>query len=392
MNDKSLSTSGKAFQKFISHITQQLTRPKTKLSRQLLCGVLFSNNLILTNIAAKVHCLGRLTAIAKRLRRQLADGKSYIKQLWYNYLSLLRRRLDADSLFILDLSDLAKPYAMKMENLAVVHDGVQACLVTESGCMQLYCLDNVRIIWPALLWPYSLEAQGQLSQNAQILKILSLLAQHFGEGFGIYVFDRGFDSSNLIEPCLASKRHFIIRQRGDRTAVLENGVHMLLRDLVEHLFAASGNWLVYKKLHLPALDKPLYVVAYRTLGSDQPIILLTALVVESSCLALQIRNRFTRRWDCETSIEFLKSKIGIERFAVRRYKSIQRLIFLAGLALGFLSFLQSRCKDIRQRINDKLGYSRELKGFWFYRLLISLHDALSSRAAMSLSAWCRPPP
>ena len=174
--------------------------------------------------------------------------------------------------------------------------------------------------------------------------------------------------------------------------VLDNGVHIILRDLVEHLFAQSVSWLVHRKLYLPDGQKPLYVVAYRTRGYNEPVILLTDMVSETFDLALQIRNRFVQRWDCETSIEFLKSKIGLEKFAVRRYKSIQRLVFLASLAMGFLSFLQSRCKDIHQRINDKLRYSREPKGFWFYRLVIALRDALSSRAAMSLSAWCRPPP
>ena len=147
MNDNIISTSGKAFQKFTSRLTQQLTKPKTKFIRQLLCGVLFSNNLILTNIASKVPCLGRLTAIAKRFRRQLADSKSYLKQLWSNYPSLVRRRLDIDSLFIVDLSDLAKPYAKKMENLALVRDGDKGCLVTGYWCMEVYCLDRDGIIW-----------------------------------------------------------------------------------------------------------------------------------------------------------------------------------------------------------------------------------------------------
>jgi len=147
MNNNILSTGGRAFQKFTSHLTQQLTRPKAKFIRQLPCGVLFSNNLILTNIASKVPCLGRLTAIAKRFRRQLADGKSYLKQLWSNYPSLVRRRLDIDSLFIVDLSDLAKPYAKKMENLALVRDGDKGCLVTGYWCMEVYCLDRDGIIW-----------------------------------------------------------------------------------------------------------------------------------------------------------------------------------------------------------------------------------------------------
>jgi len=392
MNDNILSASGKTFHKFIAYLTDQLSKPKTKFVGQILCGVLFSENLILTNVASKVPHPGRLTAIAKRFRRHLADSISFLKPLWFNYLSLVRRRVDLDSLFIVDLSDIAKPYAKKMENLSLVRDGDKGCLVTGYWCMEVYCRDRGGIIWPVILWPYSLEAEDQLSENAQILKILSLLDEYFGEGFGIWVFDRGFDRINLIEPFLASKRHFIIRQRGDRTVVLDNSVHIILRDLVEHLFAQSGNWLVYKKLYLPDVKKPLYVVAYRKRGYEQPIILLTDMVAETPELALGVRNRYAKRWaGCETSVQFLKSKIGLERFAVRRYQSMQGLIFLAFLAMGFLSYLQSRCKDIGKRIEDKLRYCREPKSFWFYRLVIALRDGFSSRARMCLLSWCRPP-
>jgi len=244
MNDNILSASGRTFHKFIAYLTDQLSKPKTKFISQILCGVLFSENLILTNIASKVPQPSRLTAIAKRFRRQLADSQSFLKVVLFNYLCLARRRLDVDSLFIVDLSDIAKPYAKKMENIATVRDGDKGCLVTGYWCVEVYCRDKDGIIWPVILWPYSLEAEGQLSENAQILEILSLLDEHFGEGFGIYVCDRGFDRLNLIEPSLASTRHLSIRQSGDTIVVLDNGVHIIGRDLVEHLFAASRSWLV----------------------------------------------------------------------------------------------------------------------------------------------------
>jgi hypothetical protein len=391
MNDNILSTSGKAFQKFISHLTQTLTKPKAKFISQFLCGVLFSTDLILTHVASVVPQAVRLTAVAKRFRRHLSDKWELLRAVLFNYLSLVKRRLDTDSSFIVDLTDVAKPYAKKMENLACVRDGDKGTLVSGYWCFEAYALDKDGIIWPLLLWPYSLEAEGQLSENEQVLRLLSLLDEYFGEGFGIWVFDRGFDRVNLIEPFLGSKRHFIIRQRGDRTVVLANGVHIILRDLVEHLFAETGSWLVYTRLYLPSARKPLYVVAYQTPGYDEPVILLSDMVVENFELALRIRSRYAQRWDCETSIQFLKSRMHLERFAVRRYRSMQRLVFLASLAMGFLSFLQSRCKNIRQRINDRLRYCREPKGFWFYRLLIALNDAFCRRAAMSLSAWCKPP-
>jgi vacuolar-type H+-ATPase subunit D/Vma8 len=62
MNDNILSTSGKAFQKFISHLTEKLSKPKTKFITDLLCGILFASNLILTNIASKVpHLLKEIS-------------------------------------------------------------------------------------------------------------------------------------------------------------------------------------------------------------------------------------------------------------------------------------------------------------------------------------------
>ena len=93
MKNNILSTSGRTFHKFITYLTDQLSRPKTKFISQILCGVLFSENLILTNVASKVPYPGRLTAIAKRFRRNLADGTSFLKPLWFNYLRLVHRRI-----------------------------------------------------------------------------------------------------------------------------------------------------------------------------------------------------------------------------------------------------------------------------------------------------------
>ena len=161
MNDNILSSSGKVFQKFILHLTENLSKPKTKFITDLLCGILFSDNLILTHIASKVPNPSRLTAIAKRFRRQLAENQAFVKQLWFNYLDLASRRLDVDSLFIVDLSDLAKPYAKKMENLALVRDADKDRLVPGYWCVEVYGLDKQDITWPLILWPYSLEAEGQ---------------------------------------------------------------------------------------------------------------------------------------------------------------------------------------------------------------------------------------
>jgi hypothetical protein len=180
MNDNILSASGIAFKKFISRLTEKLSRPKTKFITDLLCGILFSNNLILTNIASKVPHTSRITAVAKRFRRQLADNKSMVSPMWFNYLAMAGRRLDIDSLFPVDLSDLAKPYARRLENIALVRDGDKGTLVTGYWCIEAYALDKDGILWPILLWPYSLRAEGVIYENQQGLKEIQLMVVYFG--------------------------------------------------------------------------------------------------------------------------------------------------------------------------------------------------------------------
>lgn len=75
MNNNILSTSGKAFQKFISNLTEKLPRPKAKFIRDLLCGIIFSDDLILTHIASKVPQSSSLTAIAKRFLCSVMETK-----------------------------------------------------------------------------------------------------------------------------------------------------------------------------------------------------------------------------------------------------------------------------------------------------------------------------
>jgi hypothetical protein len=208
MSTTILQTGGRVFQEFLASLTEHLSKPTSKFIRDLLCGILFSDDLVLTNLASKVPHNSTITAIAKHFRRYLASARFVLKAVLFAYLAIVRRRIDRDSLFIVDLTDIAKPYAKKMENIALVRDGDKHQLVKGYLCFEAYVLDKDKIIWPVLLWPYSLEAEGQLSENEQILRLLSLLDEYFGENFGVYVFDRGFDRVSLIEPFLASKTAF----------------------------------------------------------------------------------------------------------------------------------------------------------------------------------------
>jgi len=67
------------------------------------------------------------------------------------------------------------------------------------------------------------------------------------------------------------------------------------------------------------------------------LILLTTMVVENLEQAKQIIWYYKQRWACEEAGQFLKSRVGLERFRIRRYEAIRRLVILAMFAMGFLS-------------------------------------------------------
>jgi len=118
-------------------------------------------------------------------------------------------------------------------------------------------------------------------------------------------------------------------------SVLDNSVHIILSDLAEHLFGENPGLLGCRRVYLRPVNRPLYGVAYSKRGYHQPVIMLTDMRAENYDLALRTRNRYAKRWKYKTSVQFLKSKIGLEPFAIRKYTRVQCVIFLASLSRAF---------------------------------------------------------
>ena len=111
-------------------LTEGINKPAIKFTGELLCGLLFTPDLVVPHVAARVAFQGRPTAIAKRFRRQLGNWRWRVGDLWANHLKWLKRRLDIGRLIIVDLTDPAKPYATKMEYPAWVRGADEDRLVT----------------------------------------------------------------------------------------------------------------------------------------------------------------------------------------------------------------------------------------------------------------------
>jgi hypothetical protein len=114
--------------------------------------------------------------------------------------------VEANTVLCLDLSDVRKEYAEKMEYLdrvwdcseGEVHAGYWLLSVTGAG------VEGSEIA-PLFQKLFSVPAKGFESENAEVLGGVDGIRSHT-RGRGIWVIDRGGDRKKLLEPLLGGAR------------------------------------------------------------------------------------------------------------------------------------------------------------------------------------------
>jgi hypothetical protein len=116
-------------------------------------------------------------------------------------------RIGGRTLLVLDISDIAKPYARKMEYLARVRDGSTGDIADGYWLCQVIAVENED--------NYSQKAPDFQSENQEIKTAFSQVAAAC-DGRGVWVVDRGGDRGELYAPLLDGGQSFIIRNTGAR--------------------------------------------------------------------------------------------------------------------------------------------------------------------------------
>jgi len=364
---------------FMAPIIAKADKPRRKFLNQTVGAILLSGSLIVTEFARWIHddCSDIFYRL-KRLLNHLVSQHGDLTAVVNSYRQTAARHIQPDTPIIIDLTDLAKPRAKRMKYLAHVRDGSEHKLVPEYWCVEVYAHLKKKRILPLALDVFSIDDPAVGSQNLQIDRTTKSVNKVIN-GKGIWIADRGFDGLNSYETWFSLKCNFVVCQRGDRCVVMPNGVRIVERDLVEHLRRryAQANMptnIVFSKVHLPDNPKPLYLVASWLPGGEEPLILLTTMVVENYQQAKQIIWYYKQRWACEEAGQFLKSRVGIERFRIRRYEAIERLVILAMFAMGFLTWILLRNKQLTGRIFSYTSRFRKKTKFVCYRLLDGLQQ------------------
>jgi len=131
-----------------------------------------------------------------------------LPQVWLGF-------VQDDTPIILDLSDIAKPLAKKMDYPAIVRDGSTGVLVNGYWLVELYSSFSRKNPVPVLLEPFSHEEPSSPGQNPVVLAAVHKIFE-LTDKRGVLVIDRGFNGWVMFEYWLDNKYRFVARHVGKR--------------------------------------------------------------------------------------------------------------------------------------------------------------------------------
>jgi len=388
---------------FLKQIDKNLSLPDQKFLRDCTIGLLRAGSPIVCQIARhlpkqRTKFISRLDRLDEHLVKDStfdSDLKQVLPEVWLPFFG-------DDTPIILDLSDLAKPYAKKMDYLATVRDGSTGELVNGYWLLELYASVSRKNPIPILLEPFSHQEPYSPGQNPVVLDAVHKIFK-LTNNRGVLVVDRGFDAGVMFEDWLDNKNRFVARLVGKRHLLRFSGgfeqanngqwAPIQSRQLAEqipttHYFSKTvkrkGKTIFrlsqvgWVKVRLPDREEDLTMVVSRIAGEDTPLMLLTNLPVEDADDARRILRYYIRRWECEEAIRFLKSQVHLERIRTFRWSAICRLVLLAVVVMIYLCWLTEAHPAIGERL---ICFSQPLPDkaeFVLYRLLTGLTEVMNA--------------
>lgn len=335
--------------RFSGVLSERLPKVARRFVHEMLYGIQSRQTVRLSQISRALNEPIAVKKTEERLCRQLQrTGLGvYVRQ---QILSQAASRIKEDTLLVLDLSDIAKKYARKMEYLAGVRDGSEDKNANGYWLAQVIGVEQDRLdLTPLYSHLYSQDAPGFKSENDEILTAIDTVRAHTG-GRGTWVIDRGGDRGVLFDGLLTRRQKFIVRLVGSRH-LLVDGVPVECEQLAATVPVLHTERIVreedsrekiytvqlgYQPVKLPKHAEQLYLVVVHGFG-EKPLLLLTNRKVTGDRRMLcGIMYAYIRRWKVEDTLRFMKQSYNLEDIRILTYHRLQTMIVLVLAAMYFV--------------------------------------------------------
>ena len=337
--------------KFSGIISKDFPKAKRRLIKEILYGIQATKDVKLSNISRSLNEQQPLIKTEDRLSRNV-DDVDFTDGINHQICRLGASRVLDEMVIALDLGDIRKRFATKMQYLGGIYDGSQ----NEVGNGYWLCkcvaadIEHTRVI-PLYCEAYSQKARGFLSENAQFFKAIDAVSRHVGSR-GIWALDRGGDRDKLFDKFLTGEapKRFVIRLRKrdlvhrglkrdccEMARVLPCHCEATLITYEEGRERVRSVWYNALSVKLLGRQERLFMVVVKGFGQE-PMMLLTNCrvnlrVKESIWRIVEI---YLTRWKCDESFRYIKQSYNLEDLRVRSYIGIRNIVVLV-LAVSYFA-------------------------------------------------------
>ena len=391
--------------RFSHKISDDFKKPTRKWMIQMLYGIQASKDVKLSNIARSLNEQIPLIKTESRLSRNLGR-MDLTERINGKLIAEGGRRIQQETVIALDLSDLDKPYAEKMQYLAWVRDGSTG----ETRSKGYWLLDVLGAdvegedLIPLYGELYSQEATTFKSENTQILNAVDRVMEGIGQK-GIWAMDRGGDRSRLFKGFLERKIRFVVRLVGDRDLILNDGQKKNALKIAWGCHCPHQRELRIEKdgetkkktisvgqmkVKLPFSGQPLLLVVVKGF-SEKPMMLLTNVVVRFQGV-MRILEIYLTRWKCEESYRFIKQAYNLEDVRVLSYSALRNMMVLVQAVFYFVSAelgKNLKLNILLKKLFEKAKRFFEIPEFRQYAIADGIYKILFSSQTGIFPQWSK---
>lgn len=394
-NDNKLSWKIKTqITKFASKITEGMDKVQCRFVSEMIYGIQGAKDVKISNIARVLNEPIKLIKTENRLCRNLEEED--LTERINKYLCWEGAgAVNDETVLAVDLGDIRKNYAKKMDNLSRVRDGSTGEIVDGYNLCSIIGAhpygDKIVPLYGEL---YSTVAEDFISENAQILKAIKFVSAST-VGKGIFVIDRGGDRREILYPLIDAELQFVVRQDGDRHIVMPGGKKCSVEyasrwckcEVEREVEVEREGYREVKHLKLGFLPvriserekKQLYLVVIRGF-SETPIMLLTNVEpTNEKEFCVWIADIYLTRWKCEEAYRFVKQSYNLEDVRVRGYDGLRNIYILVHAVFYFVSVVigtKAKLNLIFKKICEKAKRFYEIANFFQYAVADGIHKVL----------------
>ena len=377
----------------ISKIVGKTSGRQFKFYLDMVYGILKSKSIVLNEIAHSLNEDTLLKKVNERLYKNLMRIPDINER--HNMIKVgLSYMRESEKVFLIDDTDVMKPYGKAFEGMAKVRDASYPGESTKYD--HGYKVTAITGLSSKKKQPIPLYDHVHSPNELDYLSVNNItnigvrrICEHIKPYEGMFVGDRGYDDKKFMKMVHELNQYFLVRMQHNRWLIFKNGKVKAL----DKAKTVKGKVIVpitiYEKerfikatsfkCKLNDYKYDIWVVISYMDNNDEPLILITNKPLTTKDDITQMVYRYSSRWRIEEYFRFKKTELGFENFRVKMLDSINNLTFALDIAIMLLTIIID--EDAKYLYHEIQNYSKIIKekvSIEFYRILSGIHSLLGT--------------